>query len=269
MAARVSAKGVRDDFPAVPLIHGPAPLYRQLSQVLRDAIATDRLSKGTLFPSEHELAERFRVSRITVRHALQGLEAEGLIRRRRAKGTVVLGMPLSGRTGWVVDTLQDVLAFGQRTRVKMKSFRKEAASPDVAALLGVRPGEPVPCVRGLRILDGAALGAFSIYLTPTVGERLTVRDVRQPTIFSAIQNRLGIPLVEARQIVWAERADRALARTLGIRAGDPTLCIQRIYLTADEVPVEVATTRYRADRYRLEHSLKRLAGDAADRREPT
>lgn len=251
-----------DDFPVVPLVRGALPLYRQLGQVLRQAIASDRIVKGTRLPSEHELAERFRISRITVRQALQGLEAAGLIRRQRAKGTVVLGAPPPGKAGWAIDTLQDVVAFGNRTRVKVKGFRRAAVSAEIAALLGVRVGERVPCVRGLRTLDGVVLGEFSIHLTPTVGDRLTPWDLKQPTIFSAIQDRLGIPLVEAQQTVWADRAQRGLARTLRIRPGAPVLCVRRVYLAADQVPVEVAVTKFRADRYHLQHSLKRIAADA-------
>lgn len=248
------------DLPTMPLVRGPEPLYRQLAQLLRAAIANDRIARGALLPPEHELADRFRVSRITVRQALQNLEAEGLIRRERAKGTSVLGVPSSNTTGWVIVTLQDVVAFGERTRVKVKSFRRVSLPPDIAGLLNLRAGELVPCVRGLRTLEGVVLGEFSIYLTPTVGDRLTPEDLRQPTIFGVIQDRLGIPLVEARQTVWADRADLGLARTLKSRAGAPLLCVRRVYVTMDQVPVEVATTRFRADRYRLEQTLRRIVG---------
>lgn len=65
---------------------GEAPLYRQLTDILRqriDAGANNHL------PSERHLSASFGVSRITVRKALDGLDAEGLITRRQGAGTVV------------------------------------------------------------------------------------------------------------------------------------------------------------------------------------
>ncbi len=149
------------DLPAGPLARGWVPLYRQLAQRLREAIARARLAKGSLLPSEHELAERFGVSRITVRQALHKLEADGLIRRQRPEGTVVIGIPPA------------------RTRVKVTSFGPEPVPPEVAGLIGIRAGPPVRSVRGLRLLDGATLGAFAIHLAPAVGERLTGWDIKQ------------------------------------------------------------------------------------------
>ena len=45
----------------------PAPLYRQLQRVLRDAIHKNVLAPDEALPAERDLAEEYKVSRVTVR----------------------------------------------------------------------------------------------------------------------------------------------------------------------------------------------------------
>jgi GntR family transcriptional regulator len=70
---------------------GPIPLYHQLSQLLRTAIEQGTYHPGDRLPSEPELIREYGVSRITVRQALDDLEAEGLVIRRH--GTRALQLP--------------------------------------------------------------------------------------------------------------------------------------------------------------------------------
>jgi len=67
--------------------------YRDLAQTLRGDITSGKWKAGSRLPTEMELAEMHGVSRITVRHALQLIEAEGLIRRRPKLGTFVSSQP--------------------------------------------------------------------------------------------------------------------------------------------------------------------------------
>jgi DNA-binding FadR family transcriptional regulator len=55
------------------------PAYLQVARQLRDAIVTGVLAPGDLLPTERELAERFDVSRTTVREALRALQTQDLI----------------------------------------------------------------------------------------------------------------------------------------------------------------------------------------------
>jgi GntR family transcriptional regulator len=77
----------RDDSPE------ERPLYRQVADDLRDAIAAGRLPPGRLLPSEPRLAREARVSLDVVRQALATLRAEGLIVTSQGKGSRVREAP--------------------------------------------------------------------------------------------------------------------------------------------------------------------------------
>jgi len=89
---------MRDQYEAAaqrPALQQPAndifagPLYAQVQERFRQRILSGEWSPGRLLPAETELAASLRVSLGTVRKALDGLQAEGLIERHRGRGTVV------------------------------------------------------------------------------------------------------------------------------------------------------------------------------------
>lgn len=65
------------------------PLYRQLKEILKEAIRRGEFRPGDRLPTEMELCETFGVSRITVRQALNELANEGFLYRQQGSGTFV------------------------------------------------------------------------------------------------------------------------------------------------------------------------------------
>ena len=84
-----------------------APLYQQITQYILDEIRSGRLVSGDRVPSEKELAEKFNVSRITSKKALETLVQVNVVERARGRGSFVsrdlpdlshLGMQSAERT---------------------------------------------------------------------------------------------------------------------------------------------------------------------------
>lgn len=104
----------------------PTPLYHQMFSLLRDRILNGEIPLKARIPTEFDLAEAFGVSRITAKRALDELAAEGLVERRRGKGTHVihrsrpkpLHSPLTG-------LLESLESLAEQTRVSLIQFRRE------------------------------------------------------------------------------------------------------------------------------------------------
>ena len=67
----------------------PTPLYAQLAERIRAAIATGELAPGELLPSVRQLAGKLRLNPGTVVQAYRDLERSGLIELRQGSGTFV------------------------------------------------------------------------------------------------------------------------------------------------------------------------------------
>jgi DNA-binding GntR family transcriptional regulator len=112
-------------------------LYRKVAEDIKAAIAAGGYAAGTRLPSEHELAERYSVSRGTVRQAFAALRADGIIASRRGARRVVVG---GARVQSFADAEHVIDAV--------------AATAEDARLLGVRPR--VPMLRERRLTTDLA-----------------------------------------------------------------------------------------------------------------
>ena len=69
------------------------PKYQSISNDLRERIAQNEFSTGERLPAQHALAEEYGVTVMTLRQAIAELEAEGLVRAAKGKGTFVSEPP--------------------------------------------------------------------------------------------------------------------------------------------------------------------------------
>lgn len=73
---------------------GAVPLYYQIRDIIKEKIISSEYEVGQKIETEKELEEKYNVSRITVRQAINELVQEGYLLRQRPKGTIVLGQNL-------------------------------------------------------------------------------------------------------------------------------------------------------------------------------
>lgn len=71
------------------MVNTSPPVYEQISEVIRRQIHDGDYLVGDKLPSENELCEIHKVARGTIRRAINGLIAEGLLESEKGKGTFV------------------------------------------------------------------------------------------------------------------------------------------------------------------------------------
>ena len=94
---------------------------------------------GTPAPSERDLAEQFGVARMTVRHAIDALVAQGLLERVAGRGTFVT-KPLIDMQMRLSAYTEEMERRGKKPESKTLLARRESAGPGVARALEVDEG---------------------------------------------------------------------------------------------------------------------------------
>ena len=149
------------------------PAHEHIAASLRDSIASGVYPPGSKLPPERELAVDFRVSRATIRHALDNLELEGLVIRRlgRSGGAFILGELPVVVINDLAGFMPQLAARGHQVHSILELGELIPADEKVASKLGLREGEEVHHVRRTRLVDGAALLAEDSYfpMRHTVG----------------------------------------------------------------------------------------------------
>ncbi|MEU8759346.1 GntR family transcriptional regulator [Streptomyces sp. NPDC048659] len=232
----------------------PEPKYWHLKTVIGEALDSD-FAVGEILPNERELAARFGVARATLRQALEQLELEGRLQRRRGVGTTVA----PPRVGVDVSTAQHTWpGVGEATWQSLDSAAGTAPAA-VARLLEITADEPVHVVRRLRVTEGQPVAAELLYVPSGSVPGLGAVDVpggvdRARSVLRELQ-RLALDGQDRSVELGSARADDA--RELDRLPGAPVLVVTTRYLSGGgTAAVSVAT--YRAD------TCKLTFGDSGD-----
>ncbi len=234
------------------------PLYSQLENILREKIETGEILTGQRLLTEQELSRQYQISRATVRQALAALVSEGLLYRKQGRGTFVTDIrPFTG-TLKVEGSLDDIISLGLATRVKVLDLRTVKASAEETEALGLKPGALLTRCTRLRLYHGEPYSYIVNDVPHEIGKRIGRSDWKG-IILKVLEDKLKIPIRDARQTVRASLADATLARRLETRIGAPLLAVDRLILTDGGRPVERVHTYYRSDIYSLAVHLTRHA----------
>jgi len=234
----------------------------QLFLLLKDAISSGRMAAGTKIPGELKLADEHRVSRVTVRRALEALTAEGLIMRRPGVGTLVCEKPVGATvmTASVSNLLPNIVKMGENSRVRLLEFGY--GNPPEGVRERLRLDESDRTQRSIRVRL-AEEKLFS-YLTTHVPERIAIsynEDELATTPLFNLLERSGVHLDHATQSISATLANKDVAEALDVAVGSPLISLTRVVYDKDGKGVEHLHALYRPDRYRIEIDLCRADGE--------
>jgi GntR family transcriptional regulator len=230
----------------------PVPKYSQLREILLDLTASEA-SVHTAIPSERDLGQRFGLSRMTVRQAVDALVAEGRLYRVQGKGTFVsphkIVMPLQ-----LTSFTQDMSARGLVAGSVDLGRREVPATESLADALRLRPGEPVFVLERLRTADGSPMAIERAHVPASVAPGLLDESLENKSLYRLLRERYGLVLDEGEQTIEAVSASAADADLLCIPRGSPVLLLVR-HSSAAGRPVEHVVSTYRGDRYQLRVAL--------------
>ena len=250
-----------DDAPRAPLGDAglPLPLYHRVYLVLRQQVESGRFDPRDKMPGEHELADEFAVSRITVRRALDMLERAGLVRRRRGAGTYArppsAAEPVRDNLRGLIENL---LAMGLRTTVRLIEFGYVPASSEVAGLLAVPPGTEVQ--RSVRVRSspdagGTPFSHLTAWVPADVGRAYGREDLAERPLLALLEARAKI--ARAEQTISACLADAAVAPLLAGEVGAALLWVRRQVFDSEGRIIEAIDSLYRPDLYAYQIGLVR------------
>ena len=235
---------------------GGTPLYRRIQSDLRERVASGELTPGSQVETELELMARYDVSRATVRQALSGLVAEGLLEIRRGRGTFVHGAALEHRLGGFYTFSREIERHGMRPGTRVRGISVAPAGDDVADELGLAPATPVVALRRVRLADDQPIVSETSYLPAARFKGLEDVDFSNASLYDTLTTAYGVRPSRARETFVPVLLSDDEARILGGDAGDPVLNVERTTYDSDGFVIEYCTSILRADRYRYSVELR-------------
>ncbi len=227
---------------------GPQPKHLQLRELLIGMVVP-----GQAIPSERDLMVTYGVSRATVRKAIDGLVADGLLSRTHGLGTFAVRPRLESRLH-LASFSQDMRRRGLRPSTRLLAVTQAKPPADVADWLGLARGQRAWRIIRIRLADNTPIahedGFYPVHLLPDLDRQ----DLAGGSLYEILGRHYGLWVDQAEQTLWGESADPAMAMALAAPVGTPLLVFRR-RSSAGGQRIEHVTSRYRGDRYQVHMEL--------------
>ena len=239
--------------------NSPIPFYIQVKDTIRSVIEQNLLKPGELIPGESDLCEYFEVSRAVIRQALNDLYHEGLIVRKKGKGTFVCEPKILERFGQEITGFYHEMT-SRDLQIKTEVLQQEIvpADEELAEYLSINIGDPLVRLKRLRFLEDEPILIVSSFLPFEKCENLLEEDFSKISLYDFLEKGLGFSLSFGQRTIEATLADSDQAKLLNIKKGDPLIFLNSIIYLEDGTPIEFYQSYYRGDRYKFAVELIKI-----------
>lgn len=234
----------------------PIPIYYQLEEGIKELIKSEKLLPGEVISSEREFAEKYQISRMTVRQAINNLVNGGYLIRQRGKGTFVAKQKIEHSLKGLTSFSEDMKARGIKLETKVLNFNVMKATKQMAEKLHIHKGANVYELKRVRYADRIPIAYETMFLSCELIPSIT-RDALEGSIYEYIENDLRLKIKRGKQVIEASTASKEEADLLEIKEGAPVLFINRNSFLENNQPLEIVQSIYRADRYKFSVEMER------------
>jgi GntR family transcriptional regulator len=225
------------------------PAYQRIQNAIRQRIEGGHLKSGDLVASERELARIHKVSLMTARHALAGLEREGVVERRRGSGTFVA--PPRIHFNKLMSYTEQMLARGLAPFSKVIASKIIDDEDEIAGRLSLPSGSKLVKVERVRHTSDEPFAVETCYLPADRFPGLVRDTLVRSSLFATLERDYGVQLTYADEEVDATAADSRIAQLLEVGRGAPVLRIRQVIYSSNAKPVIYVVGFYRSERHSL------------------
>jgi len=237
------------------------PLYHQLQRHLQAEIESGKWHADEQLPNEAKLAERFGVSKITVRQALQELVELGYVRREQGRGTFVTRRKFDEGPRELTSFTEEMRRHSLVASSRLLSQTVVDADARVAHALGMAARSPVYVLKRVRLSAGKPVSVQTAHIPAELVPGLAMDEAA--SLYDILQARYDLYPARARETYTAAAADQAVAELLEIPTASPVFAVERITMSLNELPFEFVQSIVRGDRYSI---VLELVKDEAEKR---
>jgi len=248
-----------DDLKITPLdTRSPIPLYYQIEADLRALLDSDRVAPGDLLPTEHDLAEAYRVGRHTIRTALSRLVNDHLIVRKAGHGTVVQSREDRRQFSLARSFTHQMAAMGLQARSVVLGQESRLIRASDPRALSEKVGAPCLILERLRLGNDEPIGLQHTFIVLEHCPGLEQVDFATHSLYEVLSNHYHLVISEITHAVSATAADKRQADLLRVENRAPLLVVKTRAVLDNGELIESSVTYYRADKY--EYTTTQIQG---------
>lgn len=224
------------------------------------------LSPGDQIPSENELIARYKVSRNTVRQAIEMLIRDGLVYRVQGKGTFVAPERMRYGLLRLASFTEEMRRRGLQPGSRILHLTQAVPPARIAARLQLKPEQQAFIIERLRLANDEPLALNVSYVPSFLCPSLAEEDLAAGSLYQLLEGKYSLRIGHAEQVLKPTVATEYEAGMLQVAAGSPLLLAEGVTYLDNGVPVEYVKLLYRGDRYEfsIQAARQQAAGHGAE-----
>lgn len=211
----------------------PVALYYQLKEEIRRKILANEWAEGSRIPSEAEIAKMFDVSNITVRKAIDELQNEKYLVKKRGRGTFVLNRSIGQKLHKFYSFSEELTTMGIKETAKLVVFQEIIPEAFIREPLQIGAEEKVFWIKRIRYMDNKVYAIEHSYIPVKFVPELTGELIDKNGLYKTLRMFHVFPerAIETFSAVNISRED---ARDMNVMVNDAAINLTRVtYSGAD------------------------------------
>lgn len=233
----------------------PVTLYFQLKEIIINKIKSNEWPIDSRIPTERQLCDIYKVSRITVRQALGELEQEGFLYRKQGRGTFVTAPKIEQRLSEFYSFSDEISRMGYIPATKILSFVTLEADEAISRNLNVEKGTIIYKIKRLRLANNDPFAVEISYIPCHLFKELREDEIESHGLYSTLKQKYNVNPDEAVETFQAVLIGSEDVHSLQINKNTPGILLER-FTHAGGITIEYCRSIIRGDRYKYKVVLK-------------
>lgn len=223
------------------------PLHTQAEELLRTLIEQEEYKSGKLLPNEVDLSKQLKISRNTLRQAINKLTFEGLLIRKKGYGTKVAKKGVVGGVKNWLSFSQEMKMLGIEIANYELHLTRKPCTEEIANFFNLEEGKSCLVLERIRGKRDYPFVYFISFFNPSIP--LTGEENYNRPLYEILEKDFDIVVKTSKEEISAALAGSTLAQKLEIDKDDPILIRKRFVYDTEGKAVEYNIGYYRADSF--------------------
>lgn len=234
----------------------PIPLYVQIKNILREQILNEEFGIGAQLPTEADLCEKYDISRITAKRALDDLAVAGVIYRIQGKGTFVSEKLLI--TDEVAGFSKSIRQYGLTPSSQILSIKTLETNDNLRKIfiLPTDDTQGFTAIQRLLLVEDKPASVVTSIFPDGLGRRIIEYNLENASLYDLIKKILGRPVIWSESILTPVIPGTEVTKLLQVSPGSPHFHNRQISYVSGDIPVELGLGIFSADIFQWRSRMK-------------
>lgn len=235
----------------------PIPLYYQIKTKLVEAIENNYWRPGDLVPSEREMCNLFKVSRPTIRQAINELVIEGLLKRVKGKGTFIT------EPKFTYGSIQDIATFyenlvgrGYKSTTKILGIGVETPTVKISDGLGISLNDKIVKIKRVRYINKDPVVIVINHIPYDLCPGLEKLNLADKSLYAIIASRYNFHLAKSKVTFYPSVADEIDAKLLNDKKGSPIQIVDNLSISTEGTRFDLFESKFKGNYGKISFETK-------------